>query len=419
MMDRHQALIPDERRAHRRCRARAHPRPAGSRSRRRRGARRCSTRCATGLPAAPLRPFQRTVGDEVQGVLDDADDRRRGGRPGPARRRLEHRHRHRRRSSSRSPTRRRAGRGDGVPCGPARRSTRAKSDAAPARASSVPTRTTAAEQLETVLGCGPGSSSGAPTGGWEVARRCSARGCRTPRPAERLGITPVGGHPARPGRRARRRAAGASARHPAAGDLLETPTAAAMTVLVVLLVAVVVLASAAALAAWRYRPRPSRDAVGRGTMAVATAVARLAVVGGARRRPTRRPAARSWLRPVVVVGARRRPGDRDRALAGRPGQQPVRWTRRCRSRCSAAVPGSAVFERAAVFAALVAGWPEGLAVVLGPQGAGPLLRAARPTWRAEREALPGAASRSGSSSARSPACCGPAAAPARYLTLIR
>ena len=56
------------------------------------------------------------------------------------------------------------------------------------------------------------------------------------------------------------------------------------------------------------------------------------------------------------------------------------------ARCCAAAPGSAPWSAPAIFASLVAGWPEGLAIVLGLKGLGryPELRNQERTGAAER-----------------------------------
>ena len=393
---------------------RAHRGPAGQPLAPRRGARTCSA-CSARRPGL-LRPFQRTVGDEVQAVLDDADAAVRDGRHAAARRRLVGRARGRRRSTSRSPP---------TPAPAAARPTCTPATPSPAPSPRRTASRVGARRLpcraagDRALAVGRASSNAAPTAGWEVvdaldeglshaeagrrlgisqsavSQRAQAAGLVDERRARRLAgrpaVRPAGGRPAAP--RGPRRTADEPRRRPAAraaGRL-------------------VVVTASVALAA---RDAPSASTAPPSSSSACSGSWRCVAVvgGGVTDAHLRARAARSWSTcswsPCSAAARSPRPcsGSSTAAAAGRTAMD----------RAGEVLRGGAwigAFERCAVFAALVAGWPEGLAVVLALKGLGRYseLRgtpAGRTAWP------PRAASRSGSSSARSPACCGPAPAPA-------
>src|SRR3954454_190898 len=195
--------------------------------------------------------------------------------------------------------------------------------------------------------------------------RGRARGGSVPRPGRTTaGHQPVGGHPAHPGRGPERRTTGASAGHAAAGghaegrDEVEGGTS--MTVLVVVLVAVLVVAAVVSLAlAGRGAGTHAAAFVTVGTLAF---LGLLAVVGGADAEPGGL-VAQTLLVDLFLVAV----------LGGSPVTATVLWLvdrGSSRSddldRAGDVLRGGAWiggFERVAVFASLVSGWPEGLAVM--------------------------------------------------------
>ncbi len=140
-----------------------------------------------------------------------------------------------------------------------------------------------------------------------------------------------------------------------------------MTVLAVLVALAAAVAATGCAAAWLLPSGPGRDA---GTLAL---VLGTAVLGLAAAVPGAVPDSEdvlAWLVPVVLAPVAVRGGVPVTAgvlhLADREDAGQV-------EKAAAVLRGGAwigVFERTGVFAALVAGWPEGIAVVLGLKGLG-------------------------------------------------
>ena len=192
-----------------------------------------------------------------------------------------------------------------------------------------------------------------------------------------------------------------------------------MSVLVVLLVAVLVLAC---VATWLLPATRLPAQLATGAVVVGVGVLGLVALLGGPVADSYGLVSRSLLVPMAVVAVLGG-GPVTAAvlrLADREGPGPGGVQDAARVLRGGAWIGS--FERAGVFAALIAGWPEGIAVVLALKGLGRYSElksdggtsGARPALRRalRRARPPAAASPSGSSSARSAACCGRWPAPA-------
>lgn len=140
-----------------------------------------------------------------------------------------------------------------------------------------------------------------------------------------------------------------------------------MTVLVVLVDLATVLAATGVAAAWLLPAGPSRD-LGTVTMLVGTAV--LGLVAAVPGDLAGESEALVWLLPVVLVPVG--------VLGGSPVTALVlhladRESTGLVEQAATVLRGGAwigVFERTAIVATLLAGWPEGIAIVLGLKGLG-------------------------------------------------
>ena len=136
-------------------------------------------------PVPTLRPFQRTAGDEVQGVLDDADAVVAALAAGAARRRLARRGRDRAGRASRCPRRPAPA---AVPAYLHAREAVTRAKSAPHRLGVVGADAYAAEHLETVLGLWAGLLERRTDRGWEVADALD-EGLSHAEAGQRLGIS--------------------------------------------------------------------------------------------------------------------------------------------------------------------------------------------------------------------------------------